>query len=795
MDNQNKLTTALVLPNWISGVCELAVSGVRNLMKNNPSLRSSVLLTVVTFALVVQPARAQVPISTLSGGPYTQDFDSLANGPVGAQPVWADNVTLPGWYAARQLGGAFTNYTVDVGALGLGGLYAYGVGGVNPVTDRALGVLSSGAVRTLAFGLRFTNDTATTLTNLTVSYTGEQWRQAGFSSGITSNLLTFWYRITNSPITSPDPTTNATWTPAPAFFFNAPIGASSSNGAALDGNSATNRQVFSSIVLTNVAVSPGQEVFLRWLTEDSTLSGDAGLAVDDLTVSYEMMSVATPPAIISIHNIANDGTASSTIGVRFDQPVTLPSATGLTNYVVNSGTVTVSAVHLRPDGRSVELVTSGPVGEFFSVCAAGVQGVAGTAALTIGTGYTSEYSGITIGTPGDPAAGGQAFTAFWDTFDVTVGGSGIGKFDDHFHFVQQLMTGDFDVRVSVAQLDFADGSAQAGLMARESLNATSASVQIYLMPTGGVNQIEATVRPLPSADTSNFLTIAPLAADANTWLRLTRTNDVFTAYYGTNGMDWSVSGVTTQSFATNLYVGMATSARSFGTNTTASFTDFYAEGRRPGDEIHPTLTASLSGNNLQFTWPQTPRAYALEISTSLVGSNQWGLLVIPTYFNTTNRVFQTGFPASLLGSQLFARNVRVDKLLPNIPAIMVTGGIILSPGAGLKSTTSGTLCGIQVTNAYTYTNTFVYMTNTTSNSWIDTLSSSSGMDTVLSVANTTLNPFATGVCQDNSASPVDLRSKLIPLPSPYVTLTKFGIVAAPKKTSAPATVVKIQLNP
>src|SRR5205823_14063322 len=134
------------------------------------------------------------------------------------------------------------------------------------------------------------------------------------------------------------------------------------------------------------------------------------------------------------------------------------------------------------------------------------------------------------------------------------------------------------------------------------------------------------------------------------------------------------SGVRTQSFATNLYVGMAVSAHNSGTNTTASFIDFYprAQGGRPGDEIHPTLSASQVGTNIVFRWPQTPRSYALEVATSLGASNDWSLLMLPVGFNGSTRAFQANVPIGLLGQKLFIRNTRIDKLIPDIPSIMVT---------------------------------------------------------------------------------------------------------------------------
>ena len=116
--------------------------------------------------------------------------------------------------------------------------------------------------------------------NLTISYTGEQWRNGGNAA---TQTLAFSYRISNTPITNPDPLNTNAWISFSPLSFNSPtVGASA---AALDGNAATNRQVFSGVLLPGVAVQPGQEIFLRWVDVNDP-GNDHGLAVDDLTVTF-----------------------------------------------------------------------------------------------------------------------------------------------------------------------------------------------------------------------------------------------------------------------------------------------------------------------------------------------------------------------------------------------------------------------------------------------------------------------------------------------------------------------------
>src|SRR5437870_3534551 len=139
---------------------------------------------LLAFAL---SAQSQV---LLSGGlTYTQNFDSLSNAPNGtvANFTWTDNATpgLTGWYASRAFTAgttsafgpyAYTSYRMDGGAANNGLLYSYGQ---TNGTDRALGSLGSGTPKTNIFGVRIQNDRANPVDTVTVSYTGEQWRNGG----------------------------------------------------------------------------------------------------------------------------------------------------------------------------------------------------------------------------------------------------------------------------------------------------------------------------------------------------------------------------------------------------------------------------------------------------------------------------------------------------------------------------------------------------------------------------------------------------------------------------------------
>jgi endonuclease/exonuclease/phosphatase family metal-dependent hydrolase len=227
-------------------------------------------------------SRAQFPMSF---GPYVQNFDGLAAG--GTGNLWTDNSTLMGWYAAKTLGGPVSGYNAGTGSANTGALYSFGVAGVNNVSDRALGSIASGTPGNFAYGLRLTNDTPATFTNVTVTYTGEQWRNGGVAA---AHTLAFSYRISSTAITDADAANLNAWTSVSALNFVTPT--AGGTASALDGNAVTNRQTFD-ILLPGATVGPGQEIFFRWRDVDDT-GGDHGFGIDDLTILYNL---GEPPVL------------------------------------------------------------------------------------------------------------------------------------------------------------------------------------------------------------------------------------------------------------------------------------------------------------------------------------------------------------------------------------------------------------------------------------------------------------------------------------------------------------------
>jgi len=253
--------------------------------------------------LFIDSAPGQVSISSLPSGSYNQNFDSLVN--TGTANAWMDNATLPGWYAATNItSGVALTYAASAGTDTKGQMYSYGVGGS---TERALGSIASGTSGTLAYGVRFANDTGTDISSILISYTGEQWRNGG---NVNPHSLAFSYLISSTPITSADSGEINSWTAFTALDFITPtVGATAST---LDGNAAANRQVFSGVLLTGVIVPAGSEIFLRW--KDPNEAGvDHGVAIDDLTVDFSAGTIVTnAPTYATVAPSARTNNAGTT---------------------------------------------------------------------------------------------------------------------------------------------------------------------------------------------------------------------------------------------------------------------------------------------------------------------------------------------------------------------------------------------------------------------------------------------------------------------------------------------------
>lgn len=265
------------------------------------SLSASLLLAA---ALAASPAFAQfVPITAT---PTVQTFDSLAN--------TGTSATLPdGWYLLETGTNANTTYLADNGTSASGNTFSYGASGS---TERALGELLSGSLVPI-IGAQLRNETGASLTEIAVTFTGEQWR-LGTAGRV--DRLDAQYSLNATSLGD----TGATWVNVDLLDFSSPT--STGTLGALDGNLAANRTLVSdSIVGLNLA--PSASLWVRWVDFNAT-GADDGLAIDDISfASAGGPPIDVPPTVTSTTPSAGatNVALASTIAVNFSEPVTLAS--------------------------------------------------------------------------------------------------------------------------------------------------------------------------------------------------------------------------------------------------------------------------------------------------------------------------------------------------------------------------------------------------------------------------------------------------------------------------------------
>ncbi len=236
-----------------------------------------VIFIAIPFFFFALYATAQVNLSS-GANTYTQDFNGLPS--TGTTTPWADNVTIPGWVASNGTA-AVTTLSVGDGTGTTGAIWDYGFAGINPVTDRTLGILSSSTFSGYV-GLRLKNNDATQkIQSITVTYTGEQFRR-----NTTAGTLQFGYRVGAVGLNTGVYTLNSIYT----FIPNTLDFPAAQTGAvlALDGNDPLNRATKTATI--TVTVNPGEEIWLRW---QKTGSNSSGLGLDDISITANYCSSPT----------------------------------------------------------------------------------------------------------------------------------------------------------------------------------------------------------------------------------------------------------------------------------------------------------------------------------------------------------------------------------------------------------------------------------------------------------------------------------------------------------------------
>jgi len=155
-----------------------------------------------------------------------------------------------------------------------------------------------------------------------------------------------------------------------------------------------------------------------------------------------------------------------------------------------------------------------------------------------------------VGLPGSAAYCNGQFT-------ISGSGADIWGNDDAFQFVYYYVPAstNCDIRARVASVQNTSGNAKAAVMIRESLAANSVHALVDVEPSSGIELLFRT-----NTGGSSYVSVVANETAPN-WVRLTRTNNTFTAFWSPDGISWAQIGTPTNiNMAVGAYVGLAVCA-------------------------------------------------------------------------------------------------------------------------------------------------------------------------------------------------------------------------------------------
>jgi hypothetical protein len=158
---------------------------------------------------------------------------------------------------------------------------------------------------------------------------------------------------------------------------------------------------------------------------------------------------------------------------------------------------------------------------------------------------------------GSPAVSGEAGMRD-DKFLIRGSGDDIWNQSDAFHFVYQEVEGDADIKARVYSLEESDPWSKAGVMMRNSLQASSRHAMMIISPENGA-AFQRRVQ-----DGGGSTTTAGSGAQAPHWVRLVRRGDTFSAYESADGTSWERVDSETINMAEKIYVGLPVTSHDDG---------------------------------------------------------------------------------------------------------------------------------------------------------------------------------------------------------------------------------------
>ena len=279
-----------------------------------------------------------------------------------------------------------------------------------------------------------------------------------------------------------------------------------------------------------------------------------------------------------------------------------------------------------------------------------------------------------------PVGAAGSTTVANGVYTVRASGADIWGTRDELRFVYHALTGDGEITARVDSLTSTHSWTKAGVMIRETLNASSRFAYTLVSPGNGAS-FQYRVSSGASAKQSGR---ANAVARAPYWVRLRRTGNVFRAYVSADGRNWRRQGSdVTIAMGATVYAGLAVTSHRDGTLATARFSNVTSggAGEAPANSP-PTISGTPAGSATVGT------AYAFTPAASDPDGN-------PLTFSIANRPGWATFNAGtgrLSGTPMSAGtygNIAISVSDGQASAALVPFSIVVSTGANRAPVISG----------------------------------------------------------------------------------------------------------
>ncbi len=291
------------------------------------------------------------------------------------------------------------------------------------------------------------------------------------------------------------------------------------------------------------------------------VSNSAGVVTSALA-QLTVLANTNPPSVVRTLYLN-----STNIQILFSEPLDPASATNPANYAFTNG-LPVTGAQLGADLETVTLITAPLVfaSNYVIVLNCIVDRsnernpIAPNTTLNL---VAAPYFVQGVGNPTPPGT----LAGNGGGFDVGGGGRDIGGTSDQFQFVYETIEGDFDFQVRLGSLSPTDTFAKAGLVAREDLSPGGRFAAVLATPA-----INGCFMRFRAAAGGTAQSSGNLAVNyPQTWLRLKRLGNQFTAFAGFDGQTWQQLGTATMALSNSLYFGMAVCSYKSGLAAVAQF--------------------------------------------------------------------------------------------------------------------------------------------------------------------------------------------------------------------------------